>query len=85
MIQLSLDGKRLYVTNSLLSGWDKQVIDDSIASHGCCANSMAVSTVELNQVKSKADRVKAVVNHLAHRPYWSTKHKLALQICLEPQ
>lgn len=25
MIQLSLDGKRLYVTNSLLSGWDKQV------------------------------------------------------------
>ena len=24
MIQLSLDGKRLYVTDSLLSPWDKQ-------------------------------------------------------------
>ncbi|MQL41568.1 hypothetical protein EI012_27050, partial [Escherichia coli] len=24
MIQLSLDGKRLYVTNSLFSAWDKQ-------------------------------------------------------------
>lgn len=24
MLQLSLDGKRLYVTNSLLSTWDKQ-------------------------------------------------------------
>ena len=24
MLQLSLDGKRLYVTNSLLSPWDKQ-------------------------------------------------------------
>lgn len=25
MLQLSLDGKRLYVTNSLFSPWDKQV------------------------------------------------------------
>jgi methanethiol oxidase len=24
MIQLSLDGKRIYVTNSLLSRWDEQ-------------------------------------------------------------
>jgi len=24
MLQLSLDGKRLYVTTSLYSGWDKQ-------------------------------------------------------------
>lgn len=30
MIQLSLDGKRLYVTNSLLSGWDKQFYPDMV-------------------------------------------------------
>ena len=30
MIQLSLDGKRLYVTNSLLSVWDKQFYPDVI-------------------------------------------------------
>ncbi|NWR39221.1 SBP1A oxidase, partial [Tachuris rubrigastra] len=28
MLQLSLDGKRLYVTNSLYSGWDKQFYPD---------------------------------------------------------
>ncbi|XP_048477255.1 methanethiol oxidase-like [Rhincodon typus] len=28
MIQLSLDGKRLYVTTSLYSGWDKQFYPD---------------------------------------------------------
>jgi selenium-binding protein 1 len=28
MIQLSLDGKRLYVTNSLFSPWDKQFYPD---------------------------------------------------------
>ncbi len=28
MIQLSLDGKRLYVTNSLYSPWDKQFYPD---------------------------------------------------------
>jgi len=28
MIQLSLDGKRLYVTNSLYSAWDKQFYPD---------------------------------------------------------
>ncbi|KAL3160862.1 Methanethiol oxidase [Trebouxia sp. C0009 RCD-2024] len=30
MIQLSLDGKRLYVTNSLFSSWDKQFYPDMI-------------------------------------------------------
>jgi len=33
MIQLSLDGKRLYVTNSLLSSWDKQFYPDMVE-HG---------------------------------------------------
>lgn len=28
MLQLSLDGKRLYVTNSLFSPWDKQFYPD---------------------------------------------------------
>ncbi|KIY92381.1 hypothetical protein MNEG_15582 [Monoraphidium neglectum] len=31
MIQLSLDGKRLYVTNSLLSPWDRQFYPDLVA------------------------------------------------------
>ena len=31
MIQLSLDGKRLYVTNSLLSSWDRQFYPDMVA------------------------------------------------------
>lgn len=31
MLQLSLDGKRLYVTNSLLSPWDKQFYPDMYA------------------------------------------------------
>lgn len=30
MIQLSLDGKRLYVTTSLYSSWDKQFYPDLI-------------------------------------------------------
>ena len=30
MIQLSLDGKRLYCTNSLLSSWDKQFYPELI-------------------------------------------------------
>lgn len=30
MIQLSLDGKRLYVTTSLYSGWDKQFYPDLV-------------------------------------------------------
>jgi len=30
MIQLSLDGKRLYVSSSLYSGWDKQFYPDVI-------------------------------------------------------
>lgn len=31
MIQLSLDGKRLYVSNSLFSAWDKQFYPDMVA------------------------------------------------------
>mmetsp|Transcript_16580 Transcript_16580/g.30001 ORF Transcript_16580/g.30001 Transcript_16580/m.30001 type:complete len:562 (-) Transcript_16580:711-2396(-) len=34
MIQLSLDGKRLYVTNSLYSAWDRQFYPDLITSGG---------------------------------------------------
>ncbi|KAI8468542.1 MAG: selenium binding protein [Monoraphidium minutum] len=34
MIQLSLDGSRLYVTNSLLSPWDKQFYPDMVAKGG---------------------------------------------------
>ena len=30
MIQLSLDGKRLYVTNSLFSAWDRQFYPDLV-------------------------------------------------------
>lgn len=30
MIQLSLDGKRLYVSTSLYSGWDKQFYPDLV-------------------------------------------------------
>lgn len=30
MLQLSLDGLRLYVTTSLYSGWDKQFYPDMI-------------------------------------------------------
>lgn len=32
MLQLSLDGRRLYVTTSLYSGWDKQFYPDMIKS-----------------------------------------------------
>ena len=31
MLQLSLDGKRLYVTNSLFSPWDKQFYPELLA------------------------------------------------------
>jgi selenium-binding protein 1 len=31
MIQLSLDGSRLYVTNSLFSSWDRQFYPDLVA------------------------------------------------------
>lgn len=34
MLQLSLDGKRLYVTNSLLSPWDSQFYGDGLKKHG---------------------------------------------------
>ncbi|WIA29980.1 hypothetical protein OEZ86_000078 [Tetradesmus obliquus] len=34
MLQLSLDGKRLYVTNSLLSPWDKQFYPEMVAQGG---------------------------------------------------
>ena len=30
MIQLSLDGKRIFVTNSLFSSWDKQFYPDMV-------------------------------------------------------
>lgn len=30
MLQLSLDGKRLYVTTSLLSPWDRQFYPDMV-------------------------------------------------------
>lgn len=30
MLQLSLDGKRLYVTNSLFGAWDKQFYPDMV-------------------------------------------------------
>ncbi|GIX80143.1 selenium-binding protein 3, partial [Caerostris extrusa] len=30
MLQLSLDGKRLYVTNSLFSAWDKQFYPENV-------------------------------------------------------
>ena len=33
MLQLSLDGKRLYVTNSLFSAWDRQFYSD-MTGHG---------------------------------------------------
>lgn len=32
MLQLSLDGKRLYVTTSLFSPWDKQIYPDMVKS-----------------------------------------------------
>jgi selenium-binding protein 1 len=30
MIQLSLDGKRMFITTSLLSPWDKQFFPDMV-------------------------------------------------------
>lgn len=30
MLQLSLDGKRLYLTDSLLSGWDRQFYPEMV-------------------------------------------------------
>ena len=35
MLQLSLDGKRLYVTNSLYSSWDNQFYPDLARSGSC--------------------------------------------------
>jgi len=35
MLQLSLDGRRLYVTNSLFSPWDKQFYPDMATKGGC--------------------------------------------------
>lgn len=34
MIQLSLDGKRLYVTNSLFSAWDRQFYGQDLVKKG---------------------------------------------------
>ena len=34
MMQLSLDGRRLYVTNSLHSAWDRQFYPDAVKKHG---------------------------------------------------
>lgn len=34
MLQLSLDGKRLYVSNSIFSPWDKQFYPDMVANGG---------------------------------------------------
>jgi selenium-binding protein 1 len=45
MIQLSLDGKRLYVTNSLFSVWDKQFYPD-LASKGSYLLQIDVDTVK---------------------------------------
>lgn len=35
MLQLSLDGKRLYVSTSLFSPWDKQFYPDLVKNGGC--------------------------------------------------
>lgn len=35
MLQLSLDGKRLYVTNSLYSVWDNEFYPDLVKNGGC--------------------------------------------------
>ncbi|XP_048351526.1 methanethiol oxidase-like [Sphaerodactylus townsendi] len=43
MIQLSLDGKRLYVTTSLFSGWDKQFYPNMVK-EGCVMLQIDVDT-----------------------------------------
>lgn len=43
MLQLSLDGKRLYVSSSLFSPWDKQFYPDSIT-HGSFMVKLDVDT-----------------------------------------
>ncbi|CAB0002019.1 unnamed protein product [Nesidiocoris tenuis] len=43
MMQLSLDGKRLYVTNSLYTPWDAVLYPD-LASHGCALVKIDVDT-----------------------------------------
>lgn len=43
MMQLSLDGKRLYITSSLFSPWDKQFYPDSIK-HGSFMVKLDVDT-----------------------------------------
>lgn len=37
MLQLSLDGKRLYVSNSIFSPWDKQFYPEMVANGGSIA------------------------------------------------
>lgn len=44
MLQLSLDGKRLYVSNSLFSPWDKQFYPDTIV-HGGNIAKLDIDTV----------------------------------------
>ena len=44
MLQLSLDGKRLYVTDSLLSSWDNQFYPD-LAKTGSCILQVDCDTV----------------------------------------
>lgn len=45
MMQLSLDGKRLYVTSSLFSPWDKQFYPETIK-HGSFMVKLDVDTVD---------------------------------------
>jgi selenium-binding protein 1 len=46
MLQLSLDGKRLYVTSSLLSSWDNQFIPISRRlARTCCKSTVTRTTV----------------------------------------
>lgn len=51
MLQLSLDGKRLYVTNSLFSVWDKQFYPD-LASHGSYLLQIDVDTEKGGMVRT---------------------------------
>lgn len=47
MLQLSLDGKRLYITNSLLSPWDKQFYPEMVAKGG----QMTIADVDMEAGK----------------------------------
>jgi methanethiol oxidase len=46
MIQLSLDGKRIYVTNSLLSRWDEQFYGPDLVKKGSHMLQIDVDTEE---------------------------------------